>query len=1006
MKTPRLACTLALLSAAAIAQQRTVTGAVVDAKTGQPIPDTAVLVVGTDVAARSGKDGAFTLPGAPAGPLTLHATVDGFKAVDVPVAADQDQVRIALEPELREGIVATPRSRRAAEEEIVVTGRASRTERRNVAVSVVKVKGEELNLVPADTIDLALQGKVAGANIQRNDGAPGGGVQVRLRGVSSINGQAEPLFILDGMIVSNVAVPSGISVVTLSRAGSNTSPNQDSLVNRIADFNTEDIESIEVLKGAAAAAIYGAKASNGVVILNTKKGQAGPPRVDFTQRFGISGLAKKLGARTFGSLNEVLDAFCPPDATSGLRDPACVAQQQQYFKPGVTYDHDSDLAGRHDLATESILSVSGGGEGGLRYFLSGLVKNDPGIIQNTGYQKQSVRLNIGRDVADYGRVNVSAYLIHSVASRGISNNDNDNTSFYIVLPFIPNFYDIRQRPDGTFPHNPYLSNDNNPLQTAALMKNDEGLWRFLTSVDSTLNLIRTATQQLNLIVNGGVDRFQQEDDLLFPPSLYWAPAFGLPGTVLNSATNNLNYNLGANVVHIWSPQNGGYHATTSAGLQYESRDLKTIRVVGRNLVAGQPSLDAATAIQVGQQSERVHDRGGYLQEEVLMLQRRLALTAALRGDSSSANGNPNNLYLYPKASASYRFLAPARSIDDLKLRIAYGETGNQPLYGQRFTGLSVSTNVNGNPAIGVTGVAGDPNIKPERAREIEAGTDISFLEGRASVELNIYQRTISDLLLQRSIAPTSGFTTQFFNGGTLRNRGIEIAVEATPVQLASLRWQTAVGFAKNVSRITSLPVPAYNYVDFGPSYGVHRIEEGQSATQIVGNDGLKPDGTCCIIRKLGDSEPDFMVHFMNRVAFGDFTLSFLLDWQSGSSVVNITRNLYDSGFNAVDQVPAGNKRLQDNLTSARPYIESGSFVKLREISLTYDLPAAALGSFGNLAKKVRFKVSARNLLTFSPYSGMDPEVSNFSNDPIDRNIDLAPFPPSRSFWTSVELGFY
>ena len=139
-------------------------------------------------------------------------------------------------------------------EEIVVTGRASETKRKNVAVSVAKVKGEELSQVPAETVDLALQGKVAGANIQRNDGAPGGGAQVRLRGVSSINATAEPLFILDGMIVSNVAIPNNISVVTLSRAGSNTSPNQDSLTNRIADFNTEDIESIEVLKGAAAAA--------------------------------------------------------------------------------------------------------------------------------------------------------------------------------------------------------------------------------------------------------------------------------------------------------------------------------------------------------------------------------------------------------------------------------------------------------------------------------------------------------------------------------------------------------------------------------------------------------------------------------------------------------------------------------------------------------------------------------------------------------------------------------
>jgi hypothetical protein len=221
-----------------------------------------------------------------------------------------------------------------------------------------------------------------------------------------------------------------------------------------------------------------------------------------------------------------------------------------------------------------------------------------------------------------------------------------------------------------------------------------------------------------------------------------------------------------------------------------------------------------------------------------------------------------------------------------------------------------------------------------------------------------------------------------------------------------MRWQTQVAFAKNVSLITSLPVPAYNYRDFGTVYGVHRIEQGQSATQIVGNDGAKPDGTCCLIHKLGDTEPDFTMHFSNRFAWGGLTLFFLLDWQSGSSIVNITRNLYDAGSNSPDQVPAGNNRLAQNILSARPYIESGTFVKLREVSLSYDLPRSALVGLGNVAKRVRFKVSGRNLLTFTSYSGFDPEVSNFGNDPIDRNIDLAPFPPSRSFWTSIELGFY
>jgi TonB-linked SusC/RagA family outer membrane protein len=943
-------------------------------------------VKGTPLTAITAPDGSFSLAGAPDGELVLSVQAIGFASREVTLPAERDAAQVTLSPQ-------------SMGEEIVVTGRASETKRKNVPVAVTKVKSEDLNEVSAATVDQVLQGKVVGANIQSNDGAPGGGLQVRLRGISSINGQAEPLFVLDGMIVSNVAIPSGISAVTLSNHGSNPSLNQDSLVNRIADFQPEDIDSIEVLKGAAAAAIYGSKASNGVIIINTKKGRAGPPRIDFIQRFGESFLSKSLGMRTFASADEAAAAF------------GDVARQ--YFKPGVTYDHDADLAGRHDLATESVLSISGGTDKGLTYYISGMVKNDPGIIANTGYQKQSVRLNLGQDLTDIWHVNVNTYLIHSVASRGIVNNDNSNSSFYIVLPFIPNFYDIRRRPDGTYPSIPgaWVSNNNNPLQTAGLMNNDEGLWRFLTSVDTTVKLVSTETQRLNLVANAGLDRFQQENNLLFPTTLYWqtpAQTANQPGTALFASSNNLNYNLGINLVHNWTPA-GDYSATSSAGFQYESRDLRVVRDVARNLVGGQGTIGAGAAVTVASQAEAAHDRGGYLQEEVLLLDRKLYLTAALRGDSSSTNGNPNTVFFYPKAGASYRFLTPAPYVDDLKLRLGYGETGNQPLYGQRYTDLGLG-NVNGNPAVGVTGILGSADIHPERAREIELGTDVLLLGGRAIVELNLYQRTITDLILQRSFAPSSGFETQFFNGGVLRNRGIEVSVEGTPVQLGDLRWQTQVAFAKNVSLITSLPVPAYNYRDFGTVYGVHRIEQGQSATQIVGNDGFitNPDGSkTFIIHKLGDTEPDFTMHFSNRVAWGGLTLFFLLDWQAGSSIVNITRNLYDAGSNAIDQVPAGNNRFATNNAGfARPYIESGSFVKLREVSLSYDLPRSALGSIGNVAKKVRFKVSGRNLLTFTPYSGFDPEVSNFGNDPIDRNIDLAPFPPSRSIWTSVELGFY
>src|SRR6266850_1438248 len=988
-----------LLAGGAQAQSRVIKGTISDVGTGDPLPGATVRVVGTALSASASADGSFTIPDAPGGAIQLEVRSPGFGGETLALAGDQSEVNVGL--------------RREAALDIVVTGRATTTESRNVAVSVAKVNAEDLSEVPAQTVDLALAGKVTGANIQRNDGAPGGGAQIRLRGVSSINGAAEPLFVVDGMIVSNVAIPSGIFAVTKSNLGGNGSIMQDSPVNRIADLNPEDIESVEVLKGAAAAAIYGSKASNGVVIINTKRGAVGPPRVDFTQRVGTSALANKIGSRAYGSLSEAQGALCPPN-TTGSPDPACLAKVSSAFGPGAVYDHDADLAGRRSLSYESILSVSGGDKE-LRYFLSGAVKDDQGIIANSGYQKQGIRANVGKEFGSQVTVNLNTNLIHSDAKRGITNNDNSNTSSWIVLSGTPSFVDLRPRADGTYPTNPFVDNLNNPLQTAALSNINEGLWRFISSADATFRIFTDEQNQLRLLVNGGVDRFQQENNIFFPPELYWQSTSPLPGTSLYTTVSNLNYNLGINLAHDWRPLSRLYNANTSAGFQYESRDLRIIRLVSRNLNAGQPNIDAGTQIQTSEERQQVHDRGAYLQEELLLFDRRLALTAGLRGETSSANGHSKTIYFYPKASASYRFQTPVPAVDHLKLRVAYGETGNQPLYGQRFTSLTVANNLGGSPGTIVNPVAGNPDIKPERAREIELGADLTAFDGAATLEVNLYQRTIYDLLLQRALAPSSGFTSQFFNGGVLRNRGIEIALQIEPRLPFDLRLQSTVGFSKNVSRITSLPVPAFVTGGFGASLGLYRIEQGASATQIVGNNGLNPDGTCCILEKIGDAEPNFLVHFRNRLAWRNFTLSFLLDWQNGSSIINLTRLLYDFGQNTPDYTTGGVARLSCLLapgpncqgwpTYARSYVESGSFLKLREVTLAYDVPAATLGRAWSVAKRLRFSVSARNLFTITPYSGFDPEVSNFANQPIYRNIDVAPYPPSRSFWTSVDMGF-
>jgi TonB-dependent SusC/RagA subfamily outer membrane receptor len=271
------------------------------------------------------------------------------------------------------------------------------------------VSADELTHVQAQTLEQSLQGKVAGADIQANSGAPGGGYQVRLRGISSIIGASDPLFVVDGVIISNAAIAGGQNSITKATSGAaggtGIASNQDNPSNRLADLDPNDIESIEVLKGASASAIYGSKASQGVVLITTKRGRAGKPQFRATQRFGFSSLSNEIGARTFPTLASAEAAF-------GSRAAA-------YYKPGVTYDHEQELAGHEPLSWQTTASVSGGNDN-TQYYTSGILEHDGGIIQNTYFDKQAVILNVDQAVGSRINLGLGTTFSHSADGRGIT----------------------------------------------------------------------------------------------------------------------------------------------------------------------------------------------------------------------------------------------------------------------------------------------------------------------------------------------------------------------------------------------------------------------------------------------------------------------------------------------------------------------------------------------------------------------------------------------------------
>jgi TonB-linked SusC/RagA family outer membrane protein len=958
------------------AQAHVITGRVTSAQTGSPIASASVSVLGTVIVAQTNEGGEYSLA-APVGAANLLVKAVGYKRRRISVSADQSTADVSLEQDVFNL------------EAVVVTGQATAIARQNLANAVATVTPEQLSRAPTPTVESALQGKIPGALVEANSGAPGGGAQIRLRGISTINGAVAPLIVVDGLVISNDAISSNLNAVTNAAGGGNAS-NQDDPVNRFADLNPADIANVEVLKGASAAAIYGSEAANGVIIITTKRGRAGRPQFTLTQRFGQFRVASKLGQRRFTD---------SADAVSAFGDSAFVGQLCAGGCP--FYDFEQELYGQHSMSFETDGSVSGG-TAQTSYYVSGLVKRDGGIAPNTGYEKQSVRANLDQLLGSRFQLSMGTQVIHSLANRGISNNDNSGTSTYMVLPFTPSFLNL-EPVNGVYPYNPFPGNGSNPLQTFAFLKNAEDLWRVLGTAKLTADVIQTGPNQLRFSLSGGVDYFSMRNDILSPATLNYEDADGQPGTVVLGKSSDTRLNLLGSAIYTYAPASGRFSATTSAGFQYQTQEQNVSNTVGRSILAGQQNVNQASSITVNQNETPVRSLGMYGQEEFLSLDQRLLVTVGVRADRSSVNGDTRKLYFFPKGAASYRFVSPFSGLSEVKVRAAVGQTGNPPLFGQKFTSEGSGT-IGGlfGTTVGVN--AGATDIKPERQTEIEGGFDATLANERATLSFTYYNKTITDLLLVARVAPSTGRTNRIFNGGKLRNIGQEAALAVSPLQGANLNWIVRATFSRNRSKVVELPVPAFNTGGFATSLGAFRIEQGKSATQIVGTP-LDAQGNPTVV---GDQEPDFRMAFSSDLKWSAWSLGFLWDWKKGGDVINLTQLLYDAGSNSPDFVTAGAQRITDWAVNGitQVYVQDASYLKLREVSVTYELPTSVrTGLFGGSVRYARLNVSGRNLLRFTPYKGLDPEVSNFGNQAIARGIDVAPFPPSRSFFFSIDLGF-
>jgi TonB-linked SusC/RagA family outer membrane protein len=960
------------------APDRQVTGRVTRATDGKPLPEASVVVQGRPGGTSTNADGQFTLS-VPDGEVRLVVRAIGYarKEVVVPPGA-LTEVQVALEQDPFKL------------DELVVSGQQTTVESRNAPTSTAIVSGDELSEVPAPSIDAALQGKVAGANIQSNSGAPGGGLQVQIRGPATINAAADPLFVVDGVIYSNASLPSGLSLLN------QVIPAEDNSVNRVADLNPSDIASIEILKGAAASSVYGSKAANGVVVITTNRGQTGKPRTSVTQRLGFFSLMRYPEPRRFDSTGAV--------AQFG-------AAATPYFAGGAQpfYDHFQDVAGNKPLSYETQASLAGGTPT-TKYFASANVKQDNGIMNNTGAGRQSLRVNVDQTLSSRFNVNLSTSFNRTINDRGFANNSFNALSTVYDLIYIPTFISITPLPDGTLPSVPNvpLGLGTNPLAVTRSAENRSQVQRFTGGATFTFNALRSNHQDLRFIAAGGADLFAQKDQIYAPPSLAYEASLANPGEAVlgNADSRFFNWNANAIYTHFAS---GGFRSTTSAGVQYEDRQLERSQIHAQGLPEGIKNFNVGNVLQNPLQLfQRERTLAFYGQEEVLLMGERLLLSAGLRGERSSVFGSTGTYYVFPKFAGSYRFPNLLGEGGDLKLRAAYGETGNQPLFGQKYSTFRTGIGIGGAVGQAFSDTLGAAGIKPERLKEIEGGVDLAFLRGRATLQATVYSRRTTDLLLSRAPAASTGLTTEFANGGEIGSHGIELALGFTPVQTRNTNWLVRSTFQSIRTKVNSLPVPPFGPGAYGGGFGNilgnYQIQEGQSATQIVGN-YVDANGTVQV-GKIGDGTPNFRVSLTNDLTHKNLSFSMLWDWQQGSSVSNATLYLIDlNGLTADLPTAAGQARLALQAQGvATPYVQDASFLKLREITVGWQVPRRiarmALG-----ADNMRLSLSGRNLLMFTSYFGFDPEVSDFGQQAIARGVDVTPYPPSRSYFLSLSVGF-
>ena len=938
------------MAANAQTNRYTITGKVTEDATKAPIPGAGVKVQGTNFAVAANSDGTYSLVAnlAP-GSYQVSVTFIGYKTSTKQITLGSNN-NVTADFTLSQDAMGL--------DEVIVTGTSQGTTRKQLGSYVSTVKGDDLNRAPSGNALASLQGKTPGAQISQNSGDPAGGMSVRLRGVSSVNSSSDPLYIIDGVIVNNS-----------TKRVTNTSSNYDggNFVgnigqNRMVDINPADIDRIEVLNGAAAAAIYGSRANAGVIQIFTKRGKSGEPQVSFNTSLTISELRKQI------EVNQSPTKFGGPTDGVGAITQDVLTPSLTLKTPVTRYNY-QDYIFRTGVGTDNSVSVSGGNENTKFYTSAGYFSNQ-GIIKNTDFRRINFRANVDQTINKWAKMTAGFNYIHSNA-----NEKPDGNSFFSPMnsvTIIGNFHDIFARDISGNLKAVGERGRVNPVSIIEDIQQGQFTNRIIANAGLKLNPMKNLTIDYTM----GVDNSIQNGTTYIPPFAYnvstgfygggptldpslngYASAANATTTMFN---NELNFTYDAKITNLLS-------STTQLGGSYQYQNELYSLLNGRGLAPFVKVVNGASTMLPNADSRSEFSISGAYIQQNFKYKDHLFVTGAIRVDQSTVFGEENRTQFYPKANLSY-VLSSADYWKDLgvsswwnafKVRAAYGQSGNLTGIGayDRFNVYSPSA-LNSKTSLTSLSALANTDVKPERQRELEIGTDMSFFNNRLGLTFSYYNKTVTDLLLSVAVAPTTGFSNLLDNiDGKLSNKGIELMLTGVPIKTTDFSWTSTVIYNRNRNKITGsgarqtfstnpgAPVSIIDGYPIGVFYGTYfqRNLDGSIATNPAGIPLTEGQAANNIQRKvIGDPNPDFTGSFVNDFTFKKLSLRIQLDAVQGGDVWNAdwrTRQGVGNGKVAeaeqMGQLPRGYVAGAYNVEEWR--IDDGSFVKLREISLSYNV---------------------------------------------------------------------